>query len=134
MPCHASENLPMNKRHSSVTFISTSEESISESNSAVAISDTPEDGTPRVLDSISTELLILAKEVNRWGAANRRPSIRVYPQYARLRELGQALFDCGEYSAMDHGLAQIEEVPELHKASIARLIEFAWEDIEGWQA
>lgn len=88
----------------------------------------------KLVCEMSDELVNLATELNRWGAANKYPSIRLYPQYARLREIGQALFNCGSHRAMDHALAQIDESPELLSASVSRLIEFGWNGIGGWQA
>lgn len=79
------------------------------------------------------EFVVVARECSVWGKLNGYPAPRDYPQYSRLRELGQRFLDRGGFTEMRQALAILDmEITEEPGLSWSRFIEFAWRDIGGW--
>ena len=73
------------------------------------------------------ELVQLLDEAEEWGGRNNLPVVSEYPQYEKIREVGQHLYDDG----MDNMVRVYNNIGNYNR-SHANILNFFWKKIGGW--
>jgi len=74
------------------------------------------------------ELMQLLDEAEEWGGRNNLPVVSEYPQYEKIQEVGQRLYDDGGKDNMVRVYNNISNYNRKH----ANILNFFWKFIGGW--
>jgi hypothetical protein len=74
------------------------------------------------------ELLALMLDARAWGQAHGSPAFKAYPQYDRVRAVGERLHEAGGLSAMQKGHLHIRH----QDPTVSSMLEDFWHGIGTW--
>lgn len=88
---------------------------------------------PHTIVSQISELLTLYREAFVWGSSNGWPMVAKYPQYDGVRAIGLFLYRLGGHNALTAATLAVRCDEEMEEAGMARLLDWFWQGIGGWQ-
>ena len=84
--------------------------------------------------SLVDELMQLVRDANAWGSSNSFPEVEIYPQYERVRQIGEEFNKLAGIGGMQKALTstqrRLDDYPP-EKYSYA-IVVYGWEGIGGW--
>lgn len=85
--------------------------------------------------ALTTELADLVQDAHSWGAENGHPEVQSYPQYSRVRELGEEFFRLAGLRGMQSALRSIQRTLADHPPNRYgyAIVEYGWSGIGGWE-
>jgi hypothetical protein len=87
----------------------------------------------QAFDSLCKELVTVVQESHDWAAANDHPEVSTYPQYARIKEIGEQIHELAGVPGLQLARKALQARCRTADGSgKARPAESAWEGIGGW--
>ena len=86
------------------------------------------------VNALVEELADLARVANNWGAVNGFPEVEEYPQYARVRQLGEEFYRLAGFGGMQSALRSAQKKLGDYPPSALSyaVVKFGWSGVGGW--
>ena len=84
-------------------------------------------------DELVTQLVRVVDEANEWGQKNHWPAFSKYPQYDRIREIGEQINEVAGFDGMQEACLELQRSCKVIRGiSVSAPAEYSWMGIGGW--